>query len=623
MKIEIVKDGCRGDSDQVEAQEETAEEASTGDERKKKSHKILTELRKALVLAIAAAVVVVAAPPVYRLCRKWAAERAEEKATAEDLYRRRVHAQRQLGGFRLRAPLFGPSDWNRTFQGDEAKHWKRIAAALENRRWAEAVPLLLGKTPPPPYSEKVQRSRKPSTSRPFPSIQDIDRSRDVLVAELDARGRFLSGIQSLVGDLHPSPRICVSDSAAPFVSDIEVSGRGVAELRLDLERKDWLGLANRLLDTKNELFPPFEPVHEKLRDALSKTEAFLVCRSAATNADLRILFLSGNATEPPRVLPLRDRLPDGSGWMLPWDLHVRDAFVLTPEMARVYSDKLAEMRTTEAKRLDGLAMKLRLGSVSQNEFERERANGGAVGKAFLEWARSGKPEEEESKNALASAETVFAPLGRPNRLYANGALAATSPRFVPLGAKGRDWKKMVGLHATKDWAGIVRTLGASAAEAPPDARAVREARSRFSAFRINVRLELTEQDGDEEPDIWVAEMLPSDLEVFLKSKTDATFSPELIPARFAGEVEPAEPYPDGSGYVIEFPLVRSELAVFLGDSAVLEDRIEEANEEWERGVAGIRRRVELDEIDGKEALRSATKLANRIRRGFVAWLGEN
>lgn len=623
MKIEIVKDGCQGDSDQVEVQEKTAEEASTGGGRKKKSHKILAELRKALVLAITAAVVVVAAPPVYRLCRKWAAERAEEKASAEDLYRRRVYAQRRLGGFRLRAPLFGPSDWNRTFQGDEANRWKRIAAAFENRRWAEAVPLLLGKTPPPPYSERFLRSRKPPTSRPFPSIQDIDRARDVLVAELDARGRFLSGIQSLAGDLHPSPRIRVSDSAAPFVSGVEVSGRGVAELRLDLERKDWLGLANRLLDAKNELFPPFEPVHEKLRGALAKTEAFLVCRSAATNADLRILFLSGNATDPPRILPLRDRLPDGSGWMLPWDLHVRDAFVLTPEMARVYSDKLAEMRTTEAKRLDGLAMKLRLGSVSQNEYERERANGGAVEKAFLEWARSGKPEEEESKNALASAETVFAPLGRPNRVYANGALAGTSPRFIPLGAKGRDWKKMVGLHATKDWAGIIRTLGASAAEAPPDARAVQEARSRFSAFRINVRLELAEQDEDEEPDIWVAEMLPSDLEVFLKSKTDATFSPELIPARFAGEVEPAEPYPDGSGYVIEFPLVRSELAVFLGDSAVLEDRIEEANEEWERGVAGIRRRVELDEIDGKEALRSATKLANRIRRGFVAWLGEN
>ena len=623
MKIEIVEDGGRRDSDPAGTEAEAAEESSAGDGRKRKSRKILAEVRKALFMAVVAAVVVVAAPPVYRLCCKWAAERSEEKAAAEDLYRRRVHAQRRLGGFRLRAPLFGPSDWNRTFQGDEAKRWKRIAAAFENRRWSEAVPLLLGKTPPPPYSERFLRSRKPPTSRPFPSIQDIDRARDVLVAELDARGRFLSGIQSLAGDLHPSPWIRVSDSAAPFVSGVEVSGRGVAELRLDLERKDWLGLANRLLDVKNELFPPFEPVREKIRDALAKTEAFLVCRSAATNADLRILFLSGNATDPPRILPLRDRLPDGSGWMLPWDLHVRDAFVLTPEMARVYSDKLAEMRNAEAKRLDGLAMKLRLGSVSQNEYERERANGGAVEEAFLEWARSGRPEEEASKNALASAETVFAPLGRPNRVYANGALAGASPRFVPLGAKGRDWKKMVGLHATKDWAGIVRTLGAASADAPPDAGAVREARSRFSAFRINVRLELEDQEGDKEPDIWVAEMLPSDLGVFLKSKTDSAFSPELVPARFAGGVEPAEPYPDGSGYVIDFPVVRSELAVFLGDAAVLEDRIEEANEEWERGVAGIRRRVELDEIDGEEALRSATKLANRIRRSFVAWLGEN
>lgn len=72
-----------------------------------------------------------------------------------------------------------------------------------------------------------------------------------------------------------------------------------------------------------------------------------------------------------------------------------------------------------------------------------------------------------------------------------------------------------------------------------------------------------------------------------------------------------------------FPVVRSELAVFLGDGSVLEDRLVEVDEEWEKGVASIRKRIELDEIDGKEALRSATKLANRIRRGFVAWLGEN
>ena len=630
MKIEIVKEEGLADSDSDEAREETAEaeagetaEESSPRGWKKKLDRFLRRLKRAVLLAVAAVALVAAAPPAYRFYQKWSKSRADERASAEDVYRRRVYAQRRLGGFRLRAPLFGPSDWNRTFQGEEAKRWKRIAAAFEDRRWTEAVPLLLGEKPPAPYPEKVLRSRKPATSRPFPSREDIDRARDALVAELDARGRFLSGVQSLAGGLRPSPRIVVSSSAAPFVSGVEVAGRGVAELRLDLERKDWLGLANRLLDAKNELFPPFEPAREKLRDALAKTEAFLVCRSSSTNADLRVLFLSGGGTEPPCVVPLRDRLPDGSGWMVPWDLHVRDAFVLTPEMARVYSEKLAEMRNAEAKRLGDLSVGLRLGSVSQEEYDREREKSGAVPEAFLEWARSGKPEEEADKNTLASAETVFAPLGRPNRLYANGGLAATSPKFVPLGAKGRDWKKMVGLHATKDWAGIVRTLGAAAADAPPDAGSVREARSRFSAFRINVRLELEDQAGDEEPDIWVAEMLPSDLGVFLKSKTDSAFSPELVPARFAGGVEPAEPYPDGSGYVIDFPVVRSELAVFLGDAAVLEDRIEEANEEWERGVAGIRRRIELDEIDGEEALRSATKLANRIRRSFVAWLGEN
>ena len=630
MKIEIVKEEGLADSDSDEAREETAEaeagetaEESSPRGWKKKLDRFLRRLKRAVLLAVAAVALVAAAPPAYRFYQKWSKSRADERASAEDVYRRRVYAQRRLGGFRLRAPLFGPSDWNRTFQGEEAKRWKRIAAALENRRWTEAVPLLLGKTPPPPYSEKVLRNRKPATSRPFPTREEIDRARDALVAELDARGRFLSGVQSLADGLHPSPRIVVSSSAAPFVSGAEVVGRGVAELRQDLERKDWLGLANRLLDTKNELFPPFEPAREKLRDALAKTEAFLVCRSTATNAELRVLFLSGSGTEQPRVIPLEDRIPDGSGWMLRWDLHVRDAFVLTPEMARVYSDKLAEMRSVEAKRLDDLSVKLRLGSVSQEEYDRGRAKGGDIPEAFLEWARSGKPEEMANKNALASAEKAFAPLGRTNRIYANGALAARSPKFVALGSKGRDWKKMTGLHAAKDWPGIVRMLVKTGGDAPPTADAVREARSRFAAFRIDVRMELAEEDGEEGPVVWVVELLPSDLGVFLKSKTDAAFSAKLLPARFAADVEEADVYPDGSGYVIGFPVVRSELAVFLGDDSVLEDRLAEADEEWERGVASIRKRIELDEIDGEEALRLATKLANRLKREFVAWLGEN
>ena len=614
MKIEIVKTSPEPDDTQAERVEDdfAAEEqedlkvngektsgectggggepaeANSSGRQDGKRNRILVELKKALLMAIIAAVVVLAAPPLYRLCQKWAAARSEEKASAEDLYRRRVYAQRRLGGFRLRASLFGPSDWNRTFFSEEAKRWKRIAAAFENRSWAEAVPLLLGQTPPAPYPPKEREQR--GVSRPFPSRQDIDRARDALVAELDARGRMLSGIQTLVGDLHPSPDIRVSDSAAPFVSGVEVAGRGVAELRLDLERRAWLGLANRLLDAKNELFPPFEPMREKLRDSLAKTEAILVCRSSVTNAELNVMCFYPNGAEQPHLVPLRDRLPDGSGWMVPWDLHVRDAFVLTPEMASLYAEKYAEMRNSETKRLNDLSVKLRLGSVSQKEFDRERMKGGAVQEAFLEWARSGKPEEAANKNALASAERVFLPLGRPNHIYANSGLAAKSPKFVPLGARGRDWKKMVGLHSTKDWAGIVRTLGASTADAPPNAGAIQMARNKLATFRIDVRMELAESDNEE---------------------------------NFSGDVEEAEVYPDDSGYVLAFPVAQSELAVFLGDVAVLEDRLEEADEEWSRGIAGIRKRIELDEVDGEEAIRLAAKLANRIKRGFVAWLGEN
>jgi hypothetical protein len=633
MKIEIVKESETPDGEPAETPVETGaegdvpdetpeESVSPGESRKKGVARFLARLKKACFLVVAVAVLVVAAPPAYRLYRKWAQSRSEQKAAAEDLYRRRVRAQRAFGCRRLKPVLFGPREWSRTFSGEEAKRWKRIAAAFECRRWAEAVPLILGETPPAPYPEKERAKRRHATSRPFPSADEIDKARNALAAELDKRGRTLSGIRSLVDGLNPSPSILVSDSASPFVSGAEVVGRGVAELRSDLEREDWLGLANRLLQTEHELYPSFDSIREPLRAALAKTEAFLVCRGTSTDADLRVLFLFGDEPESPRVVPLHDRLPDGSGWMIPWDMHVREAFILTPEMARRYTEKFGAMRNGEAKRLNELSVKYRLGSLSQEEYERERAKGGAVEETFLEWARSGKTEEDARKNTFESAETVFAPLGRPNRVYVNGALAGTSPKLVPIGTKGRDWKKMIELHGAKDWAGIVRMLGSADGDAPPSANAIREARGRFAAFRLNVRVETAQADGEDAPEVWVAELLPSDLGVYLKSRTGGKLDAESIPRSFVEEIVAAEEHPDG-GYVVEFPVVRSELAVFLGDPDAFEEKLDEVNEKWEKGVAGIRRRIELTEIDDEEALQAAAKLANRIKRDFVAWLGEN
>ena len=58
MKIEIVEDGGRRDTDPAGTEAEAAEESSAGDGRKRKSRKILAEVRKALFMAVVAAVVV-------------------------------------------------------------------------------------------------------------------------------------------------------------------------------------------------------------------------------------------------------------------------------------------------------------------------------------------------------------------------------------------------------------------------------------------------------------------------------------------------------------------------------------------------------------------------------------
>ena len=57
MKIEIVEDGGRRDTDPAGTEAEAAEESSAGDGRKRKSRKILAEVRKALFMAVVAAVV--------------------------------------------------------------------------------------------------------------------------------------------------------------------------------------------------------------------------------------------------------------------------------------------------------------------------------------------------------------------------------------------------------------------------------------------------------------------------------------------------------------------------------------------------------------------------------------
>ena len=549
----------------------------------------------------------------------WNELRAEKRAAEEDLYRRRVRAQLELGRFRLKPALFGPTGWASPFSGEKARRWKRIAVAFENRRWREAVPLLLGKTPPPGPGGKDGKS--------FPSSPDILRARDVLVAEMNEMGRTLVGIQSLVEGLYPSPEIHVSPSVAKSVGDIAVTGRGVDVFRRFVEQRDWLGLVNGVLHESYELYPPFETIRTPLRKGISSLEAFLVLRGSPASANIRILYFPEQLDTPPRVLSATKRLPDDSGWMIPWNLRTREAFVLSPAMADAFLAKYGELLKSESKRNEQLSTRYRLGELTDAEYKRERSRNSSVLADFLSWARSGDAESDARKRAEAAAKAAFEALNHPNQIYAIGMVAGSddAPAFSLVGAVGKRWRNILGLFKQEDWRELVRLLVGPARPTDLNDDDIRFARQKLDSLRIPVTIEFRWRDEEVVPDEeaetgpWAVELLPSDLASLMVDPENSKGMEFLSRLRFAGEIYGLERNPEGSGYIVEFQAVRTELAVYFGDKDALADKTEELNELWRAGLKNIRRKIELTLIDEKEAVKEATTLSNRLKRDLIAW----
>ena len=628
MKIEIVKEGIstmpRAEKPAEEPPTPAGETPEPVEEDSGKGSVIPAKVKKIAAISAGLALAVVIAAFGMKALEHSHRDHSVKRAAADDLYRRRVRAQLRLGPLRIRPELFGVTDWNMSFTSDEAKRWKRIALACENRRWAEAVPLLLGREPPPAQGPGGKKGLKAAATRPFPSAEEIDAARDVLAKELDGRSRTLAGIRAIVDGYCPAPTIHIADSAASAVVDVSVAGRGIAELRRDYEREDWLGLANRVMGRSREILPPLEDVREPLRNALATTSSFLVCRGSSTVEDVCVLFLPPEYGASPQVDRFRDKLPDGGGWMMPWDLRVREVFLLSLPLAEKFVAKFNELRIAEEKRLEDISSRFRLGLISEGEYARAKRTGIPVADAFLAWARSGDTEADARKKAAEAARNAFRALGAPNRIYANGMLAKANPKFVPVGEKGKQWKTMLGLYRTEDWNGLVALLaGEEGRRGAANAAAVREAGRQLSSFRLPVRMDgnadvLASEDG-----LWLVELIPDTSGIGTDEGFSGGLPVDILALSFADRPEHLERHPDGTGYIVEFPVARCEMAVFLGDWDTLDEEIEERNNQWRSGIRSIRKRLSLTEIDEATATGEAIKLANKLKREFVAWLGEN
>lgn len=544
---------------------------------------------------------------------RWLELRAEKRVAEENLYRRRVRAQLELGRFRLKPVLFGPTSWSLSFSGERARKWKRIADAFENRRWGEAVPLLLGNKPPP--------KQVAASGSSFPSSQDILRAREILVSEMDEMGRTLVGIQSLAKGLCPSPEIHVSPSVAGSVGEITVTGRGVDVFRRFVEQKDWLGLVNGLLHESYELYPAFETIRDPLRKEIASLEAFLVIRNSPASASIKILYVPDDPDSRPRVLAASKRLPDDTGWMIPWDLGIREAFVLSPAMADAFLAKHGKLKKKESSRYEKLSTRYKLGELTEEEYERERARSSSVRTDFLTWARSGNAESDARKRAETTANTAFEALKRPNRIFAIGMSAENAPTFTMTGTAGKRWRKILDLYKQENWRELVPILAESGRTTDLNDDDVRIARQKLFNLRIPVRIEFpSANDADDESGPWLVEMLPSNLASLLPdSDNSRNASSVLSRDRFADDSVRLERNPEGDGYIAEFSVIRTELAVFCGDKDDLDDEINALNEKWDDGLNAIRRRIELTLLDEKDAVKEATALSNRLKREFASW----
>ena len=620
MNIEIVKTGESAPSGASDSgmEETPAAQAPNGRPAGTRMNRLKSDLRKAVRLLLLCVITVLCIKGALR----WNELRTAKRAAEENLYRRRVRAQLELGRFRLKPVLFGPTGWASSFSGEKARKWKRIAAAFENRRWREAVPLLLGKAPPP----KPNGRQAP----PFPSLQDILDARDALVAEMNGMGKTLVGIRSLVEGLCPSPTIRVSPSVAESVGDIAVTGRGVDVFRSFVENGDWLGLLNGVLHESYELYPPFETIREPLQKGIASLEAFLVLRGSPATSSIRILYFPENSDSPPRVLATTRRLPDDSGWMVPWNLRTREAFVLSPSMADAFLAKFEEISKSESKRREKLSIRHRLGELTDAEYERERSRKSSVRADFLAWARSGDAESDARKRAEATAKSAFEALKKTNRIYAIGMVAGAgdAPSFSVAGAAGKRWRKILGLFRQENWRELVQLLAGTGRTADLNDDDIRLARQKLDSLRLPVKIEFragNDEDDDDEGESgpWVVELLPSDLASILSNPGSAKEGGGLPRLRFAGEATRLERNPEGDGYIAEFPVVRTELAVFFGDKDALDDEIDELNERWRAGLEAIRRRIELTMIDEKDAIKEATALSTRLKRDLACWQPEN
>ena len=70
-------------------------------------------------------------------------------------------------------------------------------------------------------------------------------------------------------------------------------------------------------------------------------------------------------------------------------------------------------------------------------------------------------------------------------------------------------------------------------------------------------------------------------------------------------------------------ICQEELRGISHNTEDLDEEIEERNNQWRSGIRSIRKRLSLTEIDEATATGEAIKLANKLKREFVAWLGEN
>ena len=622
MKIEIVENGTPAPPDATDHEPDgTPAEASATKTPGKPAGARMKRLKSCVRKAVRLLLLCIVAALCVKGGLLWNELRTEKRAAEEDLYRRRVRAQLELGRFRLKPALFGPTGWSLSFSGEKARRWKRIAAAFENRRWREAVPLLLGKNPPPKPVGKTDPS--------FPSSQDILNARDALVAEMNGMGRTLVGIQSLVEGLCPSPEIRVSPSVAESVGDIAVTGRGVDVFRSHVERGDWLGLVNGVLHKSYELYPPFETIREPLQKGIASLEAFLVLRGSPATSAIRILYFPDDSDSPPRVLAAAKRLPDDSGWMVPWDLRTREAFVLSPSMADAFLAKFGEISKSEAKRHEKLSTRYRLGELTDAEYERERSRKSSVRTDFLAWARSGDAESDARKRAEATAKAAFEALKAPNRIYAIGMVAAgDAPTFSVAGAAGKRWRKILGFFNQENWRELVQFLAGAGRPTDLNDDDIRLARQKLDSLLLPVKIEFRSGDDEDDDDEgesgpWVVELLPSNLASILSNPGNGKGMGVLSRLRFAGEAARLERNPEGDGYIAEFPVVRTELAVFFGDKDALDEKIDGLNEQWRSGLEAIRRRIELTLIDEKDAVKEATTLSNRLKRDFACWQPEN